>query len=197
MKIEKALNRIVELLEERLPEPLGTGDLFSEWNKEDEDVYLSDLLKNMPLDYEDEDFEIELDMDDIFTNKMLVTSPLLSFTLETITPKKIDNRTVEIEVDTSELSDWLESMNHIIADYNSYEEEDYYYVVLPDPNNTDNLTRVLMRNENYDPIIEGIYLAPGEDMLDIMFEDGNFDFLFTEEEIKASHPYLWECRKAF
>lgn len=167
-KSEKTLKKILELLEDRLPSP-----------------------------ERDLDLELELDVYDMFTHGMLELGSLAHVAVDTDIPKMFKNKSVEIEVDTSELSDWLESMKYIIADYNSYEEEDYYYVVLPDPNNTDNLIRVLMRNENYDPVIEGIYLAPGEDMLDIMFEDGNFDFLFTEEEIKASHPYLWECRKAF
>lgn len=169
-KTEKTLKKILELLEGRLPSP------------------------DLDLDL---DLELELDVYDMFTHGMLGLSPLVRVAVDTDVPKMFKNKAVEIEVDTSELSDWLESMKHIITDYNSYEEEDYYYVVLPDPNNTDNLIRVLMRNENYDPVIEGIYLAPGEDMFDIMFEDGDFDFLFTEEEIKASHPYLWECRKAF
>lgn len=167
-KTEKTLKKILELLEDRLPSP--------------------DL---------DLDLELELDVYDMFTHGMLGLSSLVRVEVDTDVPKMFKNKSVEIEVDTSELTDWLESMKHIITDYNSYEEEDYYYVVLPDPNNTDSLIRVLTRNENYDPVIKGIYLAPGEDMFDIMFEDGNFDFLFTEEEIKASHPYLWECRKAF
>ena len=169
-KTEKTLKKILELLEERLPSPERDLDL---------------------------DLELELDVYDMLMHGMLGLGSLVHVEADTDVPKMFKNKSVEIEADTSELSDWLEVMNDIIADYDSYEEEDYYYVVLPDPNNMDGLTRALMRDENYDPIIEGIYLAPGEDMLDIMFEDGNFDFLFTEEEIKASHPYLWECRKAF
>lgn len=201
MKIEKALNRIVELLEERLPEPLSIGDLFSEWAKEDEDVYLSDLLKNMPLDHEDEveeegfELEIEIDMDDIFTNKMLGIWPLPSFTLETGTPKKIDNRAAEIEIDTSELQDWLEGMKYIISkehdDFNPYDEE-YFYVVLSDPRQTDGVFRVLARNENDEVVIDGLYFDYESELWDEI--EGNPDYMFTEREIKENHAYLWSMR---
>lgn len=172
MKIEKALIRIIELLEERLPEPIITKTL--DLNQ----LFLEN--PNLKIFEAEEDFELELP----------------EYTIDTDLEKMFKNDAAEITFDEDDMQDWLEEMKYIISresydDFNPYEEE-YFYVILDDPDNEDGIFRLLNRNEHDKAVIDGLYFECQEELWDEI--EDNPDYMFTEAEIKEKHSYLWPMR---
>lgn len=159
MKIEQSLERIIEILEERLPENPIEIELDIPWNWSIQNdkggmVSISEVKDFRPTQEEQD-----------FINSM----EALTEAFPLLTPMK--------------------QHTHFIDPY----DEDYYYVILDDPYQDSGITRLLERNHEDRPVINGRWFH-GEDALwDEIYE--NPDFMFTEDEIMSSHPYLWELRE--
>lgn len=139
-----------------------------------------------------DNFDIELDLSDLENSE-----DFFEQLFKKSTAPKTREEAIEDFLDKVEFGFDLYDSKALAQDAEENEfdpyDEDYYYFVLDDPYQMNDGYTVLSRNDYDLPALDTLFASSEDELWQII--EGKEEYLFTEEEIMISHPYLWDIRE--